>query len=183
LIERAYVAGNPFWIGVFSSPNWWQLPAETREKVLHLMAYLPRASERIGGIAPSRREGGTSTQQCWPRVGHTSSTACQKPSARSAMASSGSHGKGAPFEIEKQLLPRLRALTHAVDQAGELLLVLGRRPNDNQKALCRVLQPGPHVDAVDPEVRNASPRDRTGVTHHWPPFVACHPVPFAVSVV
>jgi len=82
------------------------------------------------------------------------------------MASSGSHGKGAPFEIEKQLLPRLRALTHAVDQAGELLLVLGRRPNDNQKALCRVLQPGPHVDAVDPEVRNASPRDRTGVTRH-----------------
>jgi hypothetical protein len=82
------------------------------------------------------------------------------------MASSGSHGKGAPYEIEKQLLPRLRALTHAVDQAGELLLVLGRRPNDNQKALCRVLQPGPHVDAVDPEVRSASPRDRTGVTRH-----------------
>src|SRR5262244_2040906 len=50
----------------------------------------------------------------------------------------GSQGKAAPFEIEKQLLPGLRALTHAVDQADELLLALGHRPDDHQKALRRV---------------------------------------------
>src|SRR6516162_2493201 len=63
-----------------------------------------------------------------------------------------SHGKAAPFEIKKQLLPGLRALTHAIDQADELLLALRRRPDDNQQALRRVLQPSLHVDAVHPKV-------------------------------
>jgi hypothetical protein len=84
------------------------------------------------------------TQQRWPRVfGHTSSTACQKPSAPSAPA---------PLQVEKQLPPGLGALAHAVDEADELLLALRRGADDDQQALGIVLQAGLYVDAVGPEV-------------------------------
>ena len=93
------------------------------------------------------------TQQRWPRVfGHTSSIACQKPSAPSATGEFRRHGKPTPFQIKEQLLPGLRTLAHAVDQANELLLTLRRYTNDDQQALRIVLEAGLHVDAVDPEI-------------------------------
>ena len=64
----------------------------------------------------------------------------------------GRHRKPAPFEIEQQLAPALRALAHAVDEADELLLAFGRGADDDQQALRVVLEPGLHVDAVGPEV-------------------------------
>ena len=93
------------------------------------------------------------TQQRWPRVrDHTSSIAFQKPSAPSATASSG------PIASPRRLRSSSRSrhdwvpLAHAVDEADEFLLALGRRADDDQQALRVVLEPGLHVDAVGPEV-------------------------------
>jgi len=58
------------------------------------------------------------------------------------------HRKSAPLQIEQQLLPGLRALAHAVDQADQLLLALRRGADDDQQALRGVLEPGLHMDAV-----------------------------------
>jgi hypothetical protein len=49
----------------------------------------------------------------------------------------------------------LCTFAHAIDQADKLLLALGRGTNDDQQALRVVLEPGLHVDAVDPEVHVA----------------------------
>ena len=65
------------------------------------------------------------------------------------------HRQTAPLEIEEELLPGLRTFAHAIDQADKLLLALGRGTNDDQQALRVVLEPGLHVDAVDPEVHVA----------------------------
>jgi hypothetical protein len=45
----------------------------------------------------------------------------------------------------------LRTLPHAVVEANKFLLALGRGADDDQQALCGVLEPGLHMDAVDPE--------------------------------
>ena len=58
----------------------------------------------------------------------------------------------APLQVEQQLLPGLRALAHAVDQADQLLVAFGGRADDDEQALRIVLEPGLHVDAVGPEV-------------------------------
>src|SRR5258708_26639115 len=71
--------------------------------------------------------------------GHTSSTACQKPSARSATASSGADRKPTPLEVEEQFPPGLRALAHALDEADELLFALRCGADDDQQALRVVL--------------------------------------------
>src|SRR5258708_36476315 len=83
--------------------------------------------------------------------GHTSSTACQKPSAPSATASSGADRKPTPLEVEEQFPPGLRALAHALDEADELLFALRRGADDDQQALRVVLQASLHVNAVGPE--------------------------------
>ena len=102
------------------------------------------------------------TQQRWPRVlGHTSSIACQKPRAPSATASSGPHRKPPPFEVAEELLPRLRALAHAVDESDKFLFAFGRGADDHQQALRGLLEPGLHTDAVDPEVNVAFGREIT----------------------
>ena len=71
----------------------------------------------------------------------------------------GPHREPTPLQVEEQLPPRLRTLAHAVDEADEFLLALGRGPDDDQQALRGVLQPGLHVDAVDPEVDVALGRE------------------------
>src|SRR5262249_48255304 len=48
---------------------------------------------------------------------------------------------------------------HAVDEADELLLALGRGAEDDQQALRGVLEHGLHMDAVDPEVHVALGRE------------------------
>src|SRR6266436_4271756 len=99
------------------------------------------------------------TQQRWPRVfGHTSSIACQKPSAVGDREF-GCHRKPAPLQIKEELLPGLCTLAHAVDQADKLLLALGRGTNDDQQALRLVFEAGLHVDAVNPEVDVAFGRE------------------------
>ena len=88
------------------------------------------------------------TQQRWPRVlGHTSLTACQKPRDREL----GSHRKPPPLEVEEELFPRLRALAHAVDEPDKFLFAFGRGADDHQQALRGLLEPGLHMDAVDPK--------------------------------
>jgi hypothetical protein len=65
-------------------------------------------------------------QQRWLRVcGHTSSTACQNPSAPSATASSGPIDSPRRFVIEEQFAPRVRTLAHPVGEADNLLLPSG----------------------------------------------------------
>ena len=71
----------------------------------------------------------------------------------------GADRKPAPLQVEEQLPPGLRALAHAVDEADEFLLALGRGADDDQQALRGVLEPGLHVDAVDPEVDVALGRE------------------------
>ena len=99
------------------------------------------------------------TQQRWPRVlGHTSSTACQKPSAPSATAS-WARSQARSLQVEEELLPGLGTLAHAVDQADQLLLALGRGADDDQQALRGLLEPGLDMDAIGPEVHAALRRE------------------------
>src|SRR3954467_3967956 len=96
------------------------------------------------------------TRQRWPRVlGHTSSRACQKPSAPSATASSGPMDSPRRLRSSSNSLQDCtlsHALAHAIDQADELLLALRGRADDHEKALGVRFKAGLHVDAVDPEV-------------------------------
>src|SRR5271155_1329003 len=52
----------------------------------------------------------------------------------------GRNGQPTPLQVEEQLPPGLGALAHAVDEADELLLALGRGTNDDEQALGFVLQ-------------------------------------------
>jgi hypothetical protein len=61
----------------------------------------------------------------------------------------------AALQVEKQFLPGLRALAHAVDEPDKFRFALRRGADDDQQALGGVLQPGLHVDAFDPEVHVA----------------------------
>ena len=56
-----------------------------------------------------------------------------------------------PLQVEEQLPPRLRALAYAVNETHQLLLAFRRRANDDQQALCVVLETSLHVD---PTTRN-----------------------------
>src|SRR4030088_905033 len=73
----------------------------------------------------------------------------------------GSHRKPPPFEVEEELFPRLRALAHAVDESDKFLFAFGRGADDHQQALRGLLEPGLHMDAVDPEVNVAVGREIT----------------------
>src|SRR4029077_7985874 len=102
------------------------------------------------------------TQQRWPRVlGHTSSTACQKPRAPSATASSGPLASPRRFGATRGPFPRWRPLAHAVDESDKFLFAFGRGADDHQQALRGLLEPGLHMDAVDPEVNVAVGREIT----------------------
>ena len=54
----------------------------------------------------------------------------------------------ASLQVKEEFAPGLCALAHAVDQPDQLLLTLGRGPDDHQQALRCIFQPGLHVDAV-----------------------------------
>src|ERR1700730_668362 len=73
----------------------------------------------------------------------------------------GSHRKPPPFAVEEELFPRLRALAHAVDEPDKFLFAFGRGADDHQQALRGLLEPGLHMDAVDPEVNVAFGREIT----------------------
>src|SRR5271156_5065175 len=73
----------------------------------------------------------------------------------------GSHRKPPPFEVEEELFPRLRALAHAVDESDKFLFAFERGADDHQQALRGLLEPGLHMDAVDPEVNVAFGREIT----------------------
>ena len=102
------------------------------------------------------------TQQRWPRVlGHN--LLDRLPEAEGAVGDRelGSHRKPPPFEVEEELFPRLRALAHAVDEPDKFLFAFGRGADDHQQALRGLLEPGLHMDAVDPEVNVAFGREIT----------------------
>src|SRR3981081_4520836 len=62
------------------------------------------------------------TQQRWPRIlGHTSSTACQKPRAPSATASSGPIASPRRWRARRSSFHDCAALAHAVDDAAKFL--------------------------------------------------------------
>src|ERR1700757_1566075 len=93
------------------------------------------------------------TQQRWPRVrGHTSSTACQKPSAPSATASSGPITSPRRFRSRSNSRQDCALSRTPSGEASKFLFALGRGADDDQQALRGVLEPGLHMDAVDPEV-------------------------------
>src|SRR6266498_4463415 len=71
----------------------------------------------------------------------------------------GPHREPAPLQVEEQFPPGLRALTHAVDEAEKLLLAFGRGADDDQQALRGILEPGLHMDAVNPAVDVAFGRE------------------------
>ena len=71
----------------------------------------------------------------------------------------GRRRKSAPLQVEEQFPPGLRTLAHTVDQADEFLLAFRRGADDDQQALGGVLEPGLHVDAVDPEIDVALGRE------------------------
>jgi hypothetical protein len=64
----------------------------------------------------------------------------------------GPHYEPAPLQIKEQLTPGLRALAHSVGETNKFLFALGRGADDDQQALCGVLEPGLHMDAVDPKI-------------------------------
>ena len=63
-----------------------------------------------------------------------------------------SDDQSTPLQVEEQLPPRLRALAYAVNETHQLLLAFRRRANDDQQALCVVLETSLHVDPIDPEI-------------------------------
>ena len=67
--------------------------------------------------------------------------------------------KPAWLQVEEELLPGLGTLAHAVDQADQLLLALGRGADDDQQALRGLLEPGLNMDAIGPEVHVALRRE------------------------
>jgi hypothetical protein len=88
------------------------------------------------------------TQQRWPRVlGHTSSTACQKPRAPSATASSCPIASPRRWRSRRSsfhdcaLSPRRRP--------DKFLFAFGRGADDHQQALRGLLEPCLHMDAVE----------------------------------
>src|ERR1700719_3624446 len=102
------------------------------------------------------------TQQRWPRVlGHPSSTACQKPRAPSATASSG------PIASPRRLRSR-RSSFHdcALSRTPSMsptssFLPSGVAPMITSRHCAASLEPGLHMDAVDPEVNVAFGREIT----------------------
>src|ERR1700704_5953670 len=91
-------------------------------------------------------------RSCVPNsAGRVSSATPPRPPARS---------RGPPpFEVEEELFPRLRALAHAVDEPDKFLFAFGRGADDHQQALRGLLEPGLHMDAVDPGVNVAVGRE------------------------
>ena len=61
-------------------------------------------------------------------------------------------GKATGFDVDEQLAPALRALTHTDLKADDLLLSFGRRPENDENTLGLRLHPGLEVDAVRPDV-------------------------------
>src|SRR6056297_3208813 len=64
----------------------------------------------------------------------------------------GRHLDAASLDVDQQLAPTLRALTHANLEAYELLLPFRRGPENDQYALGLGLHPGLQIDAVGPDI-------------------------------
>jgi hypothetical protein len=73
--------------------------------------------------------------------------ACDNPAEaeRAVGRELGAHREPATLPVEQELPPGLRALTHPVGQADQLLLAFRGSPDDDQQALGGVLEPGLHV--------------------------------------
>src|SRR6266536_2615660 len=71
----------------------------------------------------------------------------------------GPHREPAPLHVEEEFPPGLPALARTVDEADQLLLAFRRGADDDQQALRGILEPGLHMDAVDPAVDVAFGRE------------------------
>ena len=93
------------------------------------------------------------TQQRWPRVcGQTSSTACQKPSAPSATANSGPIASPRRFRSSSNSLQDCALSRTPSIKPTSSFFPSGVAPIMTQETLRGLLEPGLHMDAVDPEV-------------------------------
>ena len=109
-------------------------------------------------------------QRWWRVVGDTSSSAFQKPSAPSPVASSGAIAEPAPLEVDQQLPPALRALPHAHLEADQFLLAL-RASRRSAPACTRPAAPSaPAGRRRRPRHRrSAGPTGRAAASAHSPP--------------
>ncbi len=98
-------------------------------------------------------------QRCSRVVGQTSPAAFQKPSAPSAIISSGCDVEPAPLQIEQQVAPVVRTFPCAIGETDEFLLALRRRADDDEDALLVVFEAGLQVNAVRPDVDVALGRE------------------------
>src|ERR1700737_243312 len=109
---------------------------------------------------PSRSPGA----HAWPSIAG-SWAACSRhwrswaPNSAGRASSATPPPPPAPFEIEEELFPGLRALAHAVDEPDKFLFAFGRGADDHHQTLCGLLEPGLHMGAVDPEVNVAFGRE------------------------
>ena len=76
------------------------------------------------------------------------------PEAESAVAvrDLGRDRQPAPLHVDEQLPPALGALAHTHLEPDELLLALGRRPDQHEHAVCLLGHPRLQIDAVSPDV-------------------------------
>src|SRR3712207_2937277 len=95
-------------------------------------------------------------QPCCRVLGQTSCSACQKPSAPSPVASSGSITS--PFSSRRRsssTAPALGTLAKAVLNGQQLLSAARVGPDQDQEALPLVIEPRGEVDAIGPEIHVA----------------------------
>src|SRR5438128_3408499 len=78
--------------------------------------------------------------------------ACQKPSAPSAIASSGPITSPRRFRSSSSPFQDCAFSRTPSGEADEFLIAFGCRADDHEQALRIVLEPGLHVDAVGPEI-------------------------------
>src|SRR5215468_10143688 len=91
-------------------------------------------------------------QRCSRVVGQTSPAAFQKPSAPSAIASSGRTSSPRRFRSSSSSRQSCALSRAPVGEADEFLAALRRRANQHKNALLLVFKPGLQVDAVCPDV-------------------------------
>src|SRR5215467_4326254 len=90
-------------------------------------------------------------QRCSRVVGHTSPSAFQNPSAPSATAICGAVVRPRRFKSSNRSRHDCE-LSHAIGETDQFLLAFWRRADDDQDALCMLLEPGLQMDAVGPAI-------------------------------
>src|SRR5262249_33772145 len=75
-----------------------------------------------------------------------------QPQCAIAHGQGGAMRQATAFEVEQESFPGLRALPITIPEAHQCFLATGVSPNNHQKTMPRVLQPGLQVPAVAPAI-------------------------------